>query len=42
MKRMAALWDNMWFLARETEAEAKGLQTDRTVFVYVLDLVGDI
>ena len=35
MQSMAAFWDNVWFLTREPETEAKRFKTDRTFVVVV-------
>jgi hypothetical protein len=38
MKGVTTLWDNVWFLAWESEAEAEGFETDWTL-VFIVESV---
>lgn len=39
VESMATLWDNMRLLARKTEAEAEGLETDGALFLDIAEVV---
>lgn len=39
VKRMTALWDDVRFLAGETEGEAEGLETDRALCLVLCRVV---